>query len=327
MPAPSSSLSTLRPDLASYFEFDLEANRQGMIAQKIAPVIEVALQADNPGKIPIEQLLKVGNGRPRASGGAYDRGSWTFTSWSYATLDYGWGEPLDDRDRARYQHLIDAEQVCIARAYNNVLLNAEMRMAALLFSATWTGGGASLYTDVGTTEWAQENWSTATPIAHVEAAVRKVHDNTGIWPNAIAMNRKKFRDLRQCTEIRERIVASGAGTPAKASDITPEMVASCFDLDYCLIAGTSKDSAVEGAATTIADIWGDYAMVCKVATGNDIREPCIARTFHWSANGSQIGGAIRQYREEAIHSDVYEVMHDVAEVVMYTELGHLIGGI
>ena len=326
MPAPSSSLATLRPDLASFFEFDLEANRRGMIALQVAPVVEVALQTDNPGKIPIEQLLKVGNGRPRGSGAAYDRGNWEFTTWTYATMDYGWGEPLDDRDRKRYQHLIDAEQVCVARAYNNVLLNAEIRMAALLFNTgTWTG--ASLYTDVGTTEWAQANWATATPIAHVEAAVRKVWENTGVWPNAIVMNRHKFRDLRNCTQVIDRITAAGAGSPAKPSDITQEMIAKVFDLDFCIVAGTAKDSATEGQATSIANIWGDYAMVCKVATTNDIREPCIARTFHWSENGSQIGGAIRQYREEAIHSDVYEVAHDVDEVVMYTELGHLIGGI
>lgn len=327
MPAPSTSLSTLRPDLASFFEFDLEANRQGLIALQVAPVIEVALQADNPGKIPIEQLLKISAGRPRGSGAAYDRGNWEFTTWSYATLDYGHGEPLDDRDRKRYQHLVDAEQVCVARAYNDVLLNAEIRMAALLFSATWTGGGASLYTDVGTTEWAQANWATATPIDHVEAAVRKVWDNSGVWPNALVLNRTKFRDLRQCAQVRERIVASGAGTPAKASDITKEMLASVFDLDKVIVSGSAKDSANEGQSTTIASIWGDYAMVCKVATGADIREPCVARTFHWSENGSEIGGTIRQYRDEERHSDIYEVSHDVDEVVMYTELAHLIGGI
>jgi hypothetical protein len=326
MPAPSTSLSTLRPDLASYFEFDLEANKRGMIALQVAPVVEVALQTDNPGKIPIEQLLKIGDGKPRASGAAYDRGSWTFDKWTYATMDYGWGEPLDDRDRKRYQYLIDAEQVCVARAYNNVLLNAEIRMAALVFNTTtWTG--ASLYTDVGTTEWAQANWATATPIDHVEAAVRKVRANSGVWPNALVLNETKFRDLRQCAQIRERIVASGAGTPAKASDITKEMLASVFALKYVIVAGTAKDSAAEGQSTVIADVWGDYAMVCKVAETADIREPCIARTFHWSENGSQIGGAIKQYRDEPIHSDVYEVSHDVDEVVMYPELGHLIAGI
>jgi len=313
--------------LASFAEYDLEMNQRGFIAQKVAPVVEVALVSDNPGKIPIEQLLKVGDGRPRAPRGSYPRGSWEFTKWSYTTQDYGWGEPLDDRERKMYQYLVDAEQICVARAYNNVLLNAEIRMAALLFSETWTGGGATLYTDVGTTEWAQANWATATPIEHIEAAVRYVHSNSGLWPNALILNRLKYRDLRQCTQIRERIVASGAGSPAKASDITPAMLASIFDLDMVLIAGGDKDSATEGQATKIASVWGDYAMVAKVATTNDIREPCVARTFHWGENGSQIGGAIKQYREEAIHSDIYEVSHEVDEVVMYTECAHLIGGI
>jgi hypothetical protein len=327
MPAPSTSLSTLRPDLATFMEFDLEANRRGFIGPQIAPVIDVQLVSDNPGKVPIEQLLKVGSGAPRAAHGSYPSGSATFTTWSYATLDYGWEEPVDDRERAMYAHLIDAEQLAVARAYNNVLLNAEIRVASLLFSATWTGGGASLYTDVGTTEWAQANWATATPIEHVEAAVRKVHSNTGIWPNAIALNMTKFRDLRQCAQIRDRIVASGAGTPAKASDITPAMVASCFDLKYCLVAGSSKDSATEGQSTVIADVWGDYAMICRIAETKDVREPCIARTFHYVGQGSKIDGAVSQYRREEIVSDVYRVRHDTDEVVMYTELGHLIGGI
>ena len=327
MPAPSVSLSTLRPDLASFAEYDLEMNQRNFIAQKVAPVVEVALVSDNPGKIPIEQLLKVGDGKPRAPRGSYPRGSWTFDKWSYTTLDYGWGEPLDDRERKMYQYLVDAEQIAVARAYNNVLLNAEIRMAALLFSATWTGGGATLYTDVGTTEWAQANWATATPIEHIEAAVRYVHSNSGLWPNALILNRLKYRDLRQCAQIRERIVASGAGSPAKASDITPQMLASIFDLDQVLIAGGDKDSATEGQSTTISSVWGTYAMVAKIATTADIREPCVARTFHWGENGSQIGGAIKQYREEAIHSDIYEVSHEVDEVVMYTECAHLLGGI
>jgi hypothetical protein len=326
MPSPSSSLATQRPDLASFQEFDLEMNQRGFVAARVAPVLDVGLAADTPGKIPVEQLLKIGNGRPRAQRGGYDRGNWTFTTWSYATLEYGWEEPIDDRERKLYANFFDCEQIATLRAFNNVLLNAEIRMATLIFNtSTWTG--ASLYTDVGTTEWAQANWATATPIAHVEAAARKVKDNCGYWPNAMILNRTKFRDLRQCTEIRERIVASGAGMPAKASDITPQMLASVFDLDQVIVAGGVKDSATEGQDTTFANVWGDYAMVCRVATSADIREPCIARTFHYTPDGSQIGGTIETYRDETIRSDIVRVRHEVDEVVMYAQMGHLIAGI
>ena len=326
MPAPSSSLSTLRPDLVSFQEYDLEMNNRGFIAAQVAPVLDVSLQADNPGKIEVEQLLKVGSTKrsPRAG---YARGSWTFTTWSYATEEYGWEEPIDDRERAMYANYFDAEQIATLRAYNNVLLNAEIRVADLLLSTTWTSGGATLYTDVGTTEWTEDNWATAEPIAQVEAASRYVRANCGYWPNAIVLNETKFRDLRQCAEVRERIVASGAGSPAKASDITPQMVASVFNLDRVIVAGSNKDTATEGQSTVFGDVWGDYAMVCRVATSQDPREPCIARTFHYAADGSQIGGTVEQYREEQTRSDIIRVRHDVDEVVMYTEMGHLIGGI
>lgn len=327
MPAPSSTIYGYRPDLDTWAEYDLEANQKGFVSAAIAPSIDVALVSDNPGKIPIEQLLKIGDGKPRAARAGYPRGSWTFTTWGYTCQEYGWEEPVDERERAIYANFFDAEQFTTLRAFNNVRLNAEKRMADLLFSATWTGGGASLYTDVGTTEWAQANWAAATPVDHVEAAVRKVHSNSGVWPNAMILNRTKFRDLRQCAQIRERIVASGAGSPAKASDITPEMLALVFDLDRVVVAGGDRDSATEGQSTVIASIWGDYAMVCKIATSKDIREPCIARSFHFAADGSQEQGAVEVYREDQTRSDIVRVRHDVDEVVMYTELGHLIGGI
>jgi hypothetical protein len=74
-------------------------------------------------------------------------------------------------------------------------------------------------------------------------------------------------------------------------------------------------------------VWGDYAMVCRVATSADIREPCIARTFHYTPDGSQIGGTIETYRDETIRSDIVRVRHEVDEVVMYAQMGHLIAGI
>jgi hypothetical protein len=323
MPAPTASLATLRPDLATFEEFDLEMNRRGYIASQVAPVIEVASQAGNFGKIPIEQLLQTAS-TTRNPGGGYSRGSWKFTPATYATKEHGWEEPIDDREAKMYSSYFDAEMISTARAYNFVLQNAEIRMAALIFNTgTWTG--STLYTDVGTTEWA--TYATATPIAHVEAACRKVWTNSGMWPNAIVLNQTKFRDLTQCQQIIDRIVSAGAGDPAKAADITPQMVARVFNLDRVIVAGGAKNTANEGQSISISNVWGDYAMVCRVATTSDPKEPAIARTFHWAEDGSQVGGTVETYRDETIRGNVVRVRHDVDEIVMYTEMGHLIAGI
>ena len=71
----------------------------------------------------------------------------------------------------------------------------------------------------------------------------------------------------------------------------------------------------------------EYAMVCKVATGRDFREPCIGRTFHWSADGSSIGGTVESYRDETVRADIIRVRHDVDELVLYPQAGHLLSNI
>lgn len=321
MPSPSTSLATLRPDIAaSFMEFDLAMDRAGFVATRVLPVFEVQKQSGKFGKIPIEQLLQKRETK-RASGAGYSRGKWTFTDASYATEEHGAEEPVDDREAEMYSDYFDAEVISGMRAMDAVLRNAEERVADAIFNTTtWTG--AALTTAV-TTPWA--TLATAVPLTDVEKAVIKVYDGTGIWPNALIMNRKTFRNLRNVAQVIDRIEASGAGSPAKASDVTVQMLAQAFDLDFVIVAGASENTANEAAAATIAQLWSsDMAMVARIATSNDFREPCLGRTFHWGADGSSIGGTVETYRDENVRSNIVRVRHEVDEIVLYTEMGHLL---
>lgn len=323
MPSPTSSLATQRPDLATFEEFDLEMDRQGFISQRVLPVFETQTQAGTFGKIPIEQLLQTRN-TLRDSQGGYSRGNWTFGTDSFATQEHGAEEPVDDREAKLYANYFDVEQISTRRAYDAVLRNQEIRVAGTIFNATtWTG--SSLFTSI-TNEW--DDLSNAEPITDVEAAVRKVYANSGMWPNALVINRKVFRNLRNCTQVINRITASGAGSPAKPSDVTAAMLAAVFDLPNIIVAGSSKNTANESQTASLSQVWSDeYAMVCRVAETNDMREPCIGRIFHWGADGSQIGGSVESYRDERIRGDVVRVRHEVQEKVLYVEMGHLLGNI
>lgn len=325
MPSPASSLSTLRPDLAAFFEFDLEMENAGFVGTQVLPVVEVGLQADNPGKVPLEQLLQENN-TSRASGANYNRGSWRFETFSYATKENGFEEPIDARDEKRYMHIIDAERVAAARAMSLVMRNHEKRVASAVFNpSVWNG--ASLTTAI-TNEWDSNHTTNAVPIDDVENAVRKVYDVSGLWCNALVINRKVFRNLRNLDQITDRIASAGAGDAIKASDITPAMLAMVFDLDYVIVAGSSQNNAREGQPGAISQIWSDeYAMVCRIATTNDIREACIGRTFHWSEDGSVIGGTIEEYYEEQSRSRIIRVRHDTDEVIMYPQAGHLLSNV
>lgn len=321
MPAPSTSLATLRPDLAASFEqFDLEMDRQGFICQQVLPVMEVPEQSGNFGIIPVEQLLQARN-VDRAPGGGYSRGNFTFKPATFATQERGAEEPVDDREARMYRNYFDVELICARRALDATLRAQESRVSSLIFNTTtWTG--ASLTTAVGNA------WSDATngtPITDVEAAVRKVYTNSGIWPNALVLTKKKFRDLRLSAQVKAVISATGAGFPQRARDITIEMLKAVFDLDYIMVAGGTKNSATEGQAASLGSLWDDTkCMVCRVAETEDIREPCLGRIFHWGADGSEVGGIVETYRDEKVRSDIVRSRHDVQEQVLYTQMGHLL---
>lgn len=323
MPSPTTSLATQRPDLATFLEFELESENAGYIATEVMPVVNVASQAGNFGKIPIEQLLQQRDTK-RAPGSGYARSNFTFTTATYATEEHGAEEPVDDREAKMYAEYFAAEQVSTMRAFSSVLRNAEQRVADAIFNTTtWTG--ASLTTSI-TNEW--DDATNAVPLTDVEAAVQKIYDNSGLWANALVINRKVFRNLRNCDQIIDRVNSAGAGDRTTANDVTVQMLAEAFDLPFIIVAGTSKNSAKEGQAASPAQIWsGEYAMVCKVATTGDMREPCIGRTFHWSDDGSTIGGTVETYRDETVRGDVVRVRHDVDEVVLYPQAGHLLSNI
>lgn len=324
MPSPNEALSTLRPDLGGSFEdFDLAMDRMGFIGHRLLPVIEAQVASGTFGRIPLAQLLKNADTK-RTSRSGYPRGDWEFEQETFQTKEYGFEEPVDARDVNLYGEFFDAEMVSAELARDTVLRAAEKRISDLIFnSTTWTG--ATLTTAV-VNEW--DDHANATPIDDVEAAVLKVYDGTGLWPNAIAFNRKVFRNLRQCDQILDRIASQGAGNAVKAKDVTAQMLAACFDLDQVLVAGSSKNSANEGQAATPTQIWSsEYAMVCRVASTNNIKEPCLGRTIHWGKDGSQIGGAMETYDDPKVRGEVVRCRNEVDEKVIYVAMGHLLSNI
>ena len=319
MASPDKSLATLRPDLAESFEeFDPEADREGFIGHRVMPVVEVESATGKFGKLSIEHLLQTRD-TLRAPGGGYSRQQHQFTEDSYITEEHGAEEVIDDNDSKMYQDFFDHELVATKRARDAILRNAEIRIADKLFNTT------NFTPTTVTTEWSV--LTSSAPITDVEAAVQRLWNTTGIRANALIVNWKVFRNLRNTTQIVDRIKYSGIDDP-KAEKITESMLAEVFGIRYVIVAGSPKNTANEGAAVSISPIWSDeYALVTRVSNSADFREPCIGRTMHWSEDGSSIFGTVEEYREEDKRSTIIRVRHQVDEKILYSELGELLDNI
>lgn len=317
MPAPSSPSTFSRPDLGMAFEeFDLLASQQGFIGAQVLPVMNVALQTANFSKIKVKSLLTERN-TLRAPGGGYSRQDWEFEQDSYATKEYGAEEVLDDRERAIYAYTIDFERIASMRAMDAVMRDYEKRVAAAVFApATFTPVPV-------TTEWSKSN---ATPVADVLANTTTFKSQMGMLPNALIFNDKVLRNLQTNEEIIDRLKYSGIDDPKK---VTLQMLAALFNLQYIIVPNAMRNSANSGQATpTFSDIWDDeYAMLCRIATTQDLKEPCLGRTFHFTGDGSSLGGTVETYRHEPNRADILRVRHDVQEKILYTAAGLLMSNI
>lgn len=322
MPAPSGALTTLRPDLGgSLEEFDLDMNAQKYVGYQVMPIFETNDAGGTFGRIPVEELLKTADVKRNARGG-YNRSNFTFTEDSFATKEYGIEVPMDHNQAKMYRNFFDAE-VASSRLSRHLLKQAaEIRVADAVFNASTF----SSYLNNVVNEW--DDKASATPIADVHAARLRFYARTGLWPNAIVFNQKVRLNLAHVEEVLDRINSAGAGNRSQPNDITDAKLAELFQLDRVIVGGGTKNTAKEGQAATFAPIWSDeYAMLTRIATGTDIADPCLGRTFHWDADGSQPGGMVEVYESVEVRGTVYRNRHQVQEKILYTEMGELLGNI
>lgn len=322
MPFPTGSLGTLRPDLnGALEEFDI-ASQEGFIAEAVLPSLDVALQSDTIPKLTVAELLREGNPPYRAAGAGYPRDVERFGSDTYTTVESGYEEVVDQRDKNRYKHMFDAELAAAKRARRKLLMNREKIAAALVFNTTtWTG--SALTTAVGTP------WSTvasATPLTDITAALIKIYNNSGLKGDTLIIAYATFLNLRNCAQMLDRLKYNGL-TGVKPADITADILAQALGVKRVLVAAQPRLTSNEGATAAIASVWGaTMAMVCKtIQPGDtDIKSPGLGRTFHWTEDGSLIDGAIESYEDKSIRADVIRARHDIHQKILMVTAGHLL---
>jgi 3-dehydroquinate dehydratase len=316
MPSPSQALVTLRPDLARSFEqYDLAMSQAGFVMHDILPAIETQQAAGNYGIIPIEQLLSDSN-TLRSPGANYNRQRYTFKPGTFATQEYGFEEPVDDNEAQLYANYLDAEQKAALRARDKVLRAAEKRGIDLLTNtSTFTNTSVAV-------SW--KTLASSTPTVDIEVAMQYIYTHAGLRPNVVVMDWVAFRNVRQATNIIDRVKYSGIDDP---KNITTNILAQLWDVERVLVCGTQRNSGNDGAAVTLTQVWPSGTVgVYVVGKTDDFKEPCVGRTFHWGGDGSNIGGTVESYRDEPIRSNVIRVRQQVQESIIYSAMGYLLTG-
>jgi hypothetical protein len=320
MPRPTSTTTIQRPDLGVLvYEYVMNAADRGFICLDLLPLFEVGEQSADYPVIPFEALLKI-QSTARAPRGAYPRGDYEFETGTYSCKENGWEEPVDDVERKLYRRFFDAEVVASLRATDILLRAQEARVAAKLFNT-----GNITQTSGVSVEW--NTAATCTPREDVATAKEAMRAAGQPKPNVLVISEKVFNKLMLAKQVTDafRYTSPFETAPFEAKK---RLLAMFLDIDRVLVGGAIKDSAKKGKAISAADIWDDeYAGLFRVsAGGQDLREPCVGRTFLWTADSPQ-NVVTESYREEQTRSDIYRVRQYTDEAFIFTGAGYLLSNI
>jgi hypothetical protein len=336
--SPSASLATLRPDLAQSFEsFDLEAQQKAFIGMEVLPMTTVAEQAGNYGIIPPEQML-IQREDLRAPGASYNRGTSTFKALTYACMEHGVEEAVDDREAKMYANYFDAESFAARRARDTVLRNTEARVIGKIADLTnnFTAGLNNYSTATsqisapvaGTFGASWKTVASSDPVSDVALMSKAIYANSGLIPNTIVIGYNKFWDLRRTASIQTQIKYSGLDDPKMSAVAARQILAELFGVQNFLVAGAQYASNKQGQVLALASLWNNgQVLLAKCATSQDFKEACLGRIFHWEADGSSPNGTVESYRDESRRSNIVRVRMDTDEQVILPTAGYLLAGI
>lgn len=117
------------------------------------------------------------------------------------------------------------------------------------------------------------------PFTDIANGQTQILQNTGYEANTLIVTFPVYQALRKHPLVVDRIKYT---TRADASRITPDLLASAFDIDRVLVSKAVYNSASEGIAGSYAFICGKNALLCHVAPAPGIMVPTAGYTFAWS---------------------------------------------
>ena len=318
---PTSGTAVLRPDLAELtVEYETMQSRDRFIWRGVMPPYPVTRQTGEFPFLEIEQLLKLPDSIARNTRSGYARGEQAYGKKTYACVEHGFEEPVDQREAAILASYFDAEVVAAERAEDVVMRKQEQRVSNQVTGAT-IPGGQSIAAVAG---W--DNPATADPRADWLALVSAMRGTMGLIPNTAVVGWGDFLNLLQVDKVLEALKYTQP-LEMQAAATQRRMVADYLGVQNLLVGDAQYDSAGRALPASLAEIWPTgtvYGIVVSMSA--NLMSPAFGRVFRWNEGASGQDSVVESYFEDRTRSSIVRVRNDVDENVIHAQaIGEITG--
>ncbi len=205
------------------------------------------------------------------------------TRQSYSALVYALHQDIGTQIRANADPAIDIDVAVTRQLMQKLLIRRDRIFMAKYMAANVWGTTATVNAATGvpgtTTTIAWDDDANSDPFTDISFGQTTILQNTGMKPNKLVIAWPVYQALRKNPLVIDRIKYT---TKAFAGSITPDLLASCFDVDEVLVSMGVYNTAGFNVAASMAFMMGKNALLCYAAPSPGLMTPSAGYSFSWS---------------------------------------------
>lgn len=235
----------------------VQAFQQGnLVGQRLFPVVPVDKQSNKYYVINKADWMRLPDTDVRAPKNAPRRIEFSVSSDSYFATNYALAAEAAFEDLVNQDQAIQLRNRNIALVTSRLALGMEKRIASKVTSISNCGSGVSLS---GTAKWS--NFSNSNPIADVTTGHAFMRTNTGFRPNVAVIDFDTLQILRRHPVLLDMYKYTSGGM------VTLDQIKESFMVNEIIQAEAIYNSAKEGQAASMSNIWGNICLLAYVDAG------------------------------------------------------------
>lgn len=293
----------------------MAVSNQDYIADTVCPRVPVAGELFEYTKVTTKDLFQTPDDLIGRTGAA-NQVEFSTSDETDRVVDRGLETPVPVKDveAAAAANMTDPLGLATEQLTQLMLLNREVRVAALLFNAGNYASGLKLTLDDTAGKYRWDNATNGDPITQIENAIAAMV----IQPDTLTLGQAVWLAVKRHPKTISRLYGSAStrGT-ALIQDVAAEL-----GLARVTVGTAFKDSAAKGQTATMARIWGNYAALTR--SGAPVSSRMVQPTFAFTAQyEGRVAGTYFDPRRGKKGVDVLKVTESVKELVSWQDAGYL----
>jgi hypothetical protein len=292
------------------------AYKNGMyIADLIAPLVPVDFQSNKYYVFVKEDFFR-DTAQYRAPGTATVAHGFNLSTGTYFCKEIADKAILPDEIKRNQDKVLNLERTKVEFATDKVLLKNERIVAELCCTTSNWGSNYS------TPSVLWDNTETSDPIDDFETAIEAIEGSTGQPINKIVISHDVWKVLKHHPQLLSRMPNSLMRVATL--ETLKSILTNGANIDI-MIGSSLVNTSIYGKTAAYSRIWTKDVWLGHVAPAPSLETPTALYTFVWPEDGQTRG--VRTWRDEDIHSNVYEAFQSTDTKVTGSDLGYLLNNV